>query len=101
MKLEFTFAASPAVVEQRLVKWNDRIQRKLGNDVLANLQNANPVDTGYSRGRWTFTPASTAYGPARITNDAKYILVLNAGHSKQAASGWIEAAFQAAVRFLR
>ena len=101
MKTDFSFSVTPQQFATKLVEWNDRIIRKLGNDVVANLQKANPVDTGFSRGRWLFTRAATPYAVARITNDAPYILVLDGGWSAQAPEGWIGASFQAAVRFLR
>lgn len=101
MNTNLTFSVTPQQFATKLVEWNDRIIRKLGNDVVANLQKANPRDTGYSSGRWLFSRGATPYAVARITNDAPYILVLDGGSSTQAAAGWIGASFQAAVRFLR
>lgn len=80
----------------------------------ANLREATPVDTGHARANWVpsigepsdvedtgaahdaGTAAILAYkledGPAFESNNAPYILALNAGHSKQAPALWIEAA---------
>lgn len=101
MKLKLEFNLNPKQVERNLALWWVRITNKLGFDVVMRLQQTNPVDTGFSRGRWVYTAPTTPFGPGKITNDAAYILVLNDGHSKQAAPGWIDACFYEAVRFLR
>lgn len=101
MKIAFKFDFDEAATRAKLGELSNKITNKLGNDALKNLQAANPVDTGYSRGRWVYIPPKVPFGVGIITNDATYILILNDGWSKQAAEGWIEAAFQAAVRFLR
>ncbi len=100
MKLSITFDYVPATTTQALGNLSNKITNKLGQDMVRNLQSANPVDTGYSRGRWIFVPVTVAFGKGLVTNDAHYILYLNAGTSKQAAEGWIEVCVQAAVRFL-
>lgn len=101
MKLKIDLKINTAKVNTDLSLWWVRITNKIGFDVVARLQGTNPVDTGFSRGRWLYTAPSTAYGPGKITNDAAYILRLNDGHSKQAAPGWIDACFYEAMRFLR
>lgn len=102
MKLGISLNINIPAAERNLAEWHARIVRKLGNDVVARLQGLNPVDTGYSRGRWAFIPPSVAYGTGRVVNDAPYILRLNDGHSKQQPDpGWIELCFFEAVRLLR
>ncbi len=102
MKLKLDFKLDPKRVERSLSLWWVRITNKLGFDVVMRLQQANPVDTGFSRGRWIYTAPTTPFAPGRVTNDADYILPLNNGHSKQQPNpGWIEACFYEAVRFLR
>ena len=98
-KIEFDYV--PAVTTAALGAWSMKITNKLGQDIVMYLQASNPVDTGYSRGRWIFIPVTIPFGVGTVTNDAFYILYLNAGTSTQAAAGWIEAGAQAAVRFLR
>lgn len=101
MKLKLNLKINTAQVQINLGLWCNRITRKLGNDIVMRLQGANPVDTGYSRGRWNFIEPSKLFGAGRIVNDAAYIIFLNQGSSKQAAPGWIDACFYEAVRFLR
>lgn len=101
MKITLKFDFVEAQTWAQLGALSNKITNKLGQDVVRNLQAANPVDTGYSRGRWKYIPPTKPFGVGLVTNDATYILILNDGWSKQAAEGWIEAAFQAAVRFLQ
>lgn len=98
-KVEFDYV--PSVTTAALGAWSIKITNKLGLDIIRYLQAANPVDTTFSRGRWIYIPVTVPFGTGKVTNDAYYILYLNAGTSKQAAAGWIEAGLQAAVRFLR
>jgi hypothetical protein len=76
------------------------------NNLVEDLVAATPVDTGYARSRWNLetlnTPGLTynvRYSPLlfnlfgrtyTVSNDADYIVYLNAGHSKQAAPYFIE-----------
>lgn len=85
----------------------------------AEISRRTPVDTGYARANWQITigvpatgevPAGGAplalalesYNPERdgaafITNNAKYIRRLNAGHSQQAPAGFVEAAIASVI----
>lgn len=101
MKLKLELKLNPVQVQSNLGAWCNRITNKIGFDVVMRLQGTNPVDTGFSRGRWVYTGPSVPFGVGKITNDASYILVLNDGRSKQAAPGWIDACFYEAMRFLR
>lgn len=61
----------------------DTARVKALDTIVADLQAATPVDTGYAQSRWKHDGVS-------ITNDAPYIEELNAGHSKQAPAYFIE-----------
>ncbi len=93
--------------------------REVAINAHAEIARRTPVDTGYARANWQITigaPASSAveiggaplalalesYDPERdgavfITNNAKYIRRLNAGHSQQAPAGFVEAAIASVI----
>lgn len=109
-------------------KAGERVVKRLATSVNAELIKATPVDTGWARANWIFSigqpiagPAGAPgkVGPARqaqssgvarvlvyklnqgviwLSNNVPYIQVLNAGHSKQAPAGFIEAAIDRGVR---
>ena len=56
--------------------------------LITELKQATPVDTGKARDGWmmTLTKADLAY----ITNEVEYIGILNQGHSKQAPAYFVE-----------
>jgi len=76
------------------------------NKLVKDLVLATPVDTGYARSRWDLKSLDSPglsynvkYSPLlfnllgkeyTVSNDAEYIVYLNAGHSKQAAPYFIE-----------
>ena len=87
-------------------------------DIHGKLVQLTPVDTGWASNNWipsVGTPIKieafgsevatglleiakwNAKNPAYITNNVKYIQVLNAGHSRQAPPGFIEAIIQESV----
>lgn len=55
------------------------------------LRSTTPVDTGYAASRWTYEMVKEGVQTVgKITNDAPYIGILNAGWSKQAPPFFIE-----------
>ena len=71
----------------------DNATKKMLLDLHAGLVQRTPVDTGRARGGWT---VDTSAGV--IENNVEYVDALNAGHSKQAPAGWIEAEIDRATR---
>ena len=95
-------------------------------DVEANLIETTPVDTGFARASWVpsrtepfegqIGPSGEAdstaqrrgerrvlsyklrHGAAFVSNNAPYIVLLNQGHSRQAAPGFVQRAIAKAVR---
>jgi len=61
----------------------DRIKDNKLENILTALKEATPVDTGRARDGWELKPG-------KIINNVEYIDDLNAGHSKQAPSHFIE-----------
>lgn len=83
---------------------NDMVGRKVQNltnkvaaDVHARVVQASPVDTGAFRGTWQLEPANAPYQNATVTNATPYGPFLVDGHSRQAPSGWLDNAVQAAA----
>jgi hypothetical protein len=69
---------------------NKEIQTKLlitANTMKADLVSKTPIDTGEARAGWSVIPG--LFGPS-IVNNVNHIEHLNNGHSKQAASLFIE-----------
>jgi hypothetical protein len=62
------------------------IPNKIRNELVAELKEATPVDTGYARGQWRVEGD-------KIINDADYIQNLNDGSSNQAPEFFIERIF--------
>jgi hypothetical protein len=76
------------------------------NKLVEELVLATPIDTGYARSRWSLNTLNSPglaynvkYSPLlfnlfgkkyTVSNDAGYIVYLNAGHSRQAAPYFIE-----------
>jgi hypothetical protein len=61
----------------------DKIKDDKLEKILTALKEATPVDTGRARDGWELIPG-------KIINNVEYIDDLNAGHSKQAPSHFIE-----------
>jgi hypothetical protein len=103
----------------------DRVQKRIGLDVLRRVVLATPVDTGRARGNWqvsidsfpddefdqmdksgggTITAGFAVmqnpkiYRQTVISNNVPYIGRLNDGYSKQAPAGFVEAAIDQATR---
>jgi hypothetical protein len=58
-------------------------KKNIAEDLVADLKEATPVDTGRARDGWK-------YENSAITNDVEYIEKLNSGSSAQAPSHFIE-----------
>lgn len=115
------------IIVQRLKEVTTRTIKKIVLDATANLIEKTPVDTGWARANWIPQIASTFKGTAglagqpdpgaqqfgiasvaaryrledgfvTVTNNVPYIQVLNAGSSKQAPVGFVQAAILRAVR---
>ena len=112
-------------VSERVVK--KLVLDSVANLVRSGPDGGTPVDTGWARANWIAQIGSPvteaagspenvgeassaqsaglgsvlayklARGPVFISNNVPYIIRLNEGHSKQAASGFVQAAIQLAV----
>jgi hypothetical protein len=81
-------------LEQAFLALKTEFARRL----LAKLRAATPVDTGYARSRWVAVELGAHID---VLNDAPYIMVLNDGHSKQAAAGFIERCIDETIAEMR
>lgn len=70
---------------------------RLQTNVVAELQAATPVDTGFAASSWIPAVPFDLPGGGVISNNAKYIRRLNAGWSKQAAAGFVRVAIAQGV----
>jgi hypothetical protein len=61
--------------------------RKRNNDLVEDLKEATPVDTGFAQSRWHRVEVGQV---TNIINDSEYIEYLNQGSSKQAPAYFIE-----------
>lgn len=62
---------------------------KAGDDLLKNLKENTPVDSGYARSQWDIVKKEDN---VEITNNAPYIDMLDNGHSGQAPNGIVKPA---------
>lgn len=62
----------------------------LAADLLQELRAATPVETGRARDGWSLTETG-------LRNDVPYVVRLNAGSSRQAPAGFVEAAIDRAL----
>ena len=60
-------------------------------EAVRDLKANTPVDTGLARDSWSLRKTLDPFAPFQISNSAPYIDILNAGHSKQAPSYFVEA----------
>jgi len=80
VKVKISFSSIQTDIEKEVaLRRGEKIE-----EIVAALQEATPVDTGYARGNWVNNSNKT------ITNDAEYLEQLNAGSSQQAPSHFIE-----------
>lgn len=115
------------IIVQALKRVTTKTVKKIVLDATANLVEDTPVDTGWARANWvpriadTFkgtagqrgavdagpqqagvAEVATSYkleqGPVTITNNVPYIMRLNAGSSKQAPTGFVQAGILRAVQ---
>ena len=84
-------------LKETLAKVRDEVQqahlRAINEDMaemVDELQEVTPVDTGYARSRWRLVSTWNPLKPVIITNDAPYIDELNRGASNQAPPYFIE-----------
>lgn len=70
----------------------DKYPAEVGAVVWEEVRQLTPVDTGYAKSRWKFTPTEVLGAPNIITNDAPYIIYLENGHSSQAPNGMVKVA---------
>ncbi|MGK2911230.1 MAG: hypothetical protein ACSLE1_15725 [Sphingobium sp.] len=68
----------------------EALTQKVALDIYADLLMTTPVDTGAARQGWQLDNGPG--GAMEISNSVPYIGKLNDGHSKQAPTGFIEAA---------
>lgn len=61
--------------------------RKIVKNLVNDLKENTPVDTGFARDSWAYTELQKNFN---IENNAKYIQYLNEGSSKQAPAFFIE-----------
>ena len=83
IRLSLNSSSLKALIGKEAEKKLEQETKKL----VEGLKEATPVDTGYARLRWSYSKSKTGF---EITNDAEYIGILNAGHSNQAPSHFIE-----------
>lgn len=87
MRLSMTgIAEAEAALEAVVAETRDQIAASL----LIELRAATPVATGRAREGWHLTETG-------IHNDVPYVVPLNAGSSRQAPAGFIEAAIDRAL----
>lgn len=67
-----------------------QIVEKKCKQMLNELVEATPVDTGKARDSWSITHTSNPDSPAIISNEVPYISNLNEGSSKQAPAHFVE-----------
>lgn len=120
MPVTITTKGLDAVI-QDLTKVTERVIQKITLDVVANLKEANPVLTGWSRSNWiprvgapfsgtigspeavsqapsTIGSYTLGQGSVFITNNVPYIVRLANGYSAKAPAGWVERSIDKAVR---
>lgn len=120
--------ASPDLrfVLDKVERFTARLMAQIGFEVVAELVETTPVDTGWARANWvprigqpvagpsgTREAVSTAdqsqglaslagykieQGAIYVTNHVPYIKALNNGHSKQAPAGFVEESVLRALR---
>lgn len=114
--------------------FTDRVVRALALEVIADVVEDTPIDTGWARANWvpfigpvTAAPSvptreakvlavpgakaaqasaidrvlqsyTAKQGPVTVANSVDYIFRLNEGSSSQAPSGFVQAAFERAIR---
>ena len=87
MRLTVTgIAETDAALEAEIVETHDRLAASL----LTELRAATPVESGRARDGWHLTETG-------IRNDVPYVGRLNAGSSRQAPAGFVEAAIDRAL----
>lgn len=79
-------AETDAALEAEIAETRDRLAASL----LGELRAATPVETGRARDGWHLTEAA-------IRNEVPYVGRLNAGSSRQAPAGFVEAAIDRAL----
>ena len=70
-----------------LQKEKERVLENKVANMVAELKDSTPVDTGFARDNWKY---SVSYKGLKIENDAPYIELLNHGSSKQAPEFFVE-----------
>lgn len=63
-------------------------QAKIVQNIIEDLVQATPIDSGFARSRWQ--KVRIGNGEWRIVNDTSYINQLNAGSSRQAPEFFVE-----------
>jgi hypothetical protein len=84
--LKETMASVREQVQQAHLK---AIHEDMG-EMLDELIEKTPVDTGYAKSRWRLVSTWNPLFPVKIVNDCPYMPELNSGHSNQAPAYFIE-----------
>ena len=93
MKFEMKLKGIEAELERVRKQINStklQIVEKKCKQMLNELVEATPVDTGKARDSWNITHTGNPSSPAIISNEVPYISRLNEGSSKQAPAHFVE-----------